>query len=155
MGEGLNASLQEAAAAHSEGRLAVSGESGSVHAPDAEHFVPDDDRGFDADAAVMWLCIWWRCSNGFDGFTVIVVLVQLVCAHVVTTASGGVEVLHFAQMWRDRATALDNGSSQTTVLWHPGEVVQRWHQQLQTRRPRATSSESPIALVRSVVDLEQ
>jgi cellulose synthase/poly-beta-1,6-N-acetylglucosamine synthase-like glycosyltransferase len=49
--KGLTQVRQEAAAGSSEGRHPQAREVGSVHAPDAEHFLPADDRGFGADAA--------------------------------------------------------------------------------------------------------
>ena len=51
LGQGPDAGGDEAAAVDSEGRHSQAGEGGSVPAPDAQHFLSADDRGFGADAA--------------------------------------------------------------------------------------------------------
>ena len=49
--KGLTQVAQEAAAVHSEGGHSQAREGGGVHAPDAQHYLSADDRGFGADAA--------------------------------------------------------------------------------------------------------
>ncbi len=51
LGQGPDAGRHEAAAVHSEGADFPARQDGSVHAPDAEHLLSADDRGFGADAA--------------------------------------------------------------------------------------------------------
>src|ERR1019366_7956441 len=51
LGQGLDPGRHETAALHPEGAHLAPHQGGSLHAPDAQYHLPDDDRGLGADAA--------------------------------------------------------------------------------------------------------